>query len=110
MGLWELGLELRDGRQPIDGGSPPTPWAALVLEAPAQFPYSWHDPKRPLPVGNDLPVFKDAKNLVGFVDGHVSYIKIFWNTNLIPYPGGLLISMASDYDPPAGYEYQWSGD
>ena len=26
------------------------------------------------------------------------------------YKGGYLISMASDYDPPAGYEYQWSAD
>ena len=28
----------------------------------------------------------------------------------LPYPGGYLISMATDYDPPAGFEYQWSGD
>ena len=83
---------------------------ALVLEGPALFPYSWHEPKRPFPVGNDLPLFDNAKDLVGFVDGHVSYIKIFWNTNMVPYPGGYLISMASDYDPPAGFEYQWSGD
>lgn len=83
---------------------------ALVLEAPAQFPYSWHSPKHPLPLGSALPVFQDARNILGFVDGHVSYIKIFWKTNMIPYPGGFLIFMASDYDPPAGYEYQWSGD
>ena len=83
---------------------------AMVLEAPAQFPYSWHNPKHPLPVGGDLPVFRDARNVLGFVDGHVSYLKIFWNTNMISHPGGFLISLAADYDPPPGYEYQWSGD
>lgn len=83
---------------------------ALVVEGPALFPYSWHEPKQPLPVGNALPVFNNAKNVIGFVDGHASFIKIFWNTNMTPYPGGYLISMASDYDPPSGYEYQWSGD
>ncbi len=25
--------------------------------------------------------FNDAKNMVGFADGHVSYIKMYWNTN-----------------------------
>lgn len=69
----------------------------LVAEYPAWFPFSWHEPKRP-PTSS----FKDAKNLVSFVDGHVSYIKIFWNS--APH------SMAAEYDPPAGYDYKWSGD
>lgn len=83
---------------------------ALVLEAPGLFPYSWHKPKRPLPVGHELPVFNNAKSLIGFVDGHVGYISIYWNTNMVPSADGYLISLASDYDPPAGYEYQWSAD
>jgi prepilin-type N-terminal cleavage/methylation domain-containing protein len=69
----------------------------LVAEDPAWWPFSWHEPKY-----RSAPSFKDAKNLVSFVDGHVSYIKIYWNSN--PH------SMAAEYDPPAGYEYKWSGD
>ncbi len=84
---------------------------ALILEGPGIFPYSWHQPKTPLPVGHDLAVFNNAKDIFGFVDGHVSYLKVFWNTNLIPDPdGGYIFSMACQYDPPSGFEYQWSGD
>ncbi|HEV2210646.1 MAG TPA: type II secretion system protein [Verrucomicrobiae bacterium] len=83
---------------------------ALVLEAPAAFPYSWHEPKNPLPVGNDLPLFNNAKDVVGFVDGHVRYIKIYWNTNMVAHGDTFLVSMAFEYDPPPEYEYQWSGD
>jgi prepilin-type N-terminal cleavage/methylation domain-containing protein len=83
---------------------------ALVLEAPAAFPYSWHEPKQPLPVGNDLPLFNNAKDVVGFVDGHVSYIRMYWNTNMVAQGSTFLVSLAFEYDPPPGYEYQWSGD
>jgi prepilin-type N-terminal cleavage/methylation domain-containing protein/prepilin-type processing-associated H-X9-DG protein len=75
----------------------------LVAEMPAFYPWSWHDPKRPLPKGatGDNPLFKDAKNNVSFVDGHVSYIKMYWEMKYSP---------TCTFDPPAGYEYQWSGD
>jgi len=36
------------------------------------------------------------------VDGHVSYSEIYWN--------GQAGSLAMFYNPPAGYNYQWSGD
>ena len=51
--------------------------------------------------------FNDALDMVSFVDGHVSYIKIYWNTNLVGarYP---IQMMSGTYDPPAGYDYQWS--
>jgi len=39
------------------------------------------------------------------VDGHVSYVKIYWDTNNV---AGHL--EAWQYDPPAGYDYKWSGD
>ena len=68
---------------------------ALSVEGPAPGPWSWHDP-------TPYVLFNDAKNLVGFVDGHVSYIKIYWNTNLDMTTCG--------YNPPAGYDYKWSGD
>ncbi len=83
---------------------------ALVLEAPAYFPYSWHEPKRPLPVGHELPMFNNAKDMLSFVDGHVSYIKIYWNTNMVLDRGKRWVSQAIWYDPPPGYEYQWSGN
>lgn len=74
----------------------------LVMEAPALIPYSWHQPKRPLSRENGI--FNDAQNMVSFVDGHVSYIKIYWGGN---NPPG---SLALHQNPPAGYDYKWSGD
>jgi prepilin-type N-terminal cleavage/methylation domain-containing protein len=78
----------------------------LVVEASAVMPYSWHQPKPPVSGGE--PMFNDAKNLVSFVDGHVSYVNIYWN-NTLRYPNGLF-SVAGYYDPPVGYDYQWSGN
>jgi hypothetical protein len=72
----------------------------LVAEQSAFFPYSWHQPKRPVSDPNNC-FFNDAKDMVGFVDGHVSYIKLYWNGQTV----------ATDFsDPPAGYDYQWSGN
>jgi len=73
----------------------------LVLEQPAFFPYSWHLPKRPVSDPNSC-FFNNSKNVVSFVDGHVSFIEIYWN--------GQAGSLALSYNPPAGYDYQWSGD
>jgi type II secretory pathway pseudopilin PulG len=74
----------------------------LVAESPAFVPYSWHQPKSP--ALNGAPMFDDAMNMVSFVDGHVSFIKIHWGGN---NPPG---SLALHHDPPAGYDYKWSGD
>jgi len=71
---------------------------ALIAEAPAYAPYSWHQPKRPFSEKNSK--FNDSKNLVGFVDGHVSYIKMYYD--------GHNFAWASN--PPAKYDYQWMGD
>jgi prepilin-type N-terminal cleavage/methylation domain-containing protein len=73
---------------------------ALVLEASALPPWSWHHPSREL-------LFNNAENMMSFVDGHTSYTKIYWNNTRLP-GGGL--SFAMTYNPPAGYDYQWSGD
>ena len=48
--------------------------------------------------------FPDAPNVMSFVDGHVSYIKIYWNG--VEGVGGF----SAFYEPPAGYEYKWSGN
>ncbi len=81
----------------------------LLTEASAFYPYSWHDPS-PTPgaqlIENGGALFNDAKNMVGFVDGHASFVKIYWNTNAV----GGVHSMALLYDPPSGYDYKWSGD
>jgi type II secretory pathway pseudopilin PulG len=74
----------------------------LVAESPAFIPYSWHQPKPPAP--NGAPMFNDAMDVVSFVDGHARYTKINWNGN--DPPGSLTLH----HDPPAGYEYKWSGD
>ena len=41
-------------------------------------------------------------DMVGFVDGHVSYIKMYWNPQF-------KITTAC-YDPPKGYDYKWAAD
>jgi prepilin-type N-terminal cleavage/methylation domain-containing protein len=73
---------------------------ALVMEASALVPWSWHRRSSEL-------VFKDAENMMSFVDSHVSYIKMYWNSTRLP-GGGVSFSMS--YNPPAGYDYQWSAD
>ncbi len=78
----------------------------LVLEGAALLPYSWHQPRAN--VSGDVPMLNDSKNLVSHADGHVSYLKMYWNSAL-RYPNGFF-SCAAYYDPPANYEYQWSGN
>jgi prepilin-type processing-associated H-X9-DG protein len=74
----------------------------LVAEFSAFVPWSWHQPRKT--AAGQLPMLDDAKNMVSFVDGHVSYIKIYWGGN---NPPG---SLALHHEPPAGYNYKWSGD
>lgn len=78
----------------------------LVAEMPAFFSYSWHEPKHNPDEAGWL-TFNNARNVVSFVDGHATYVKIYWNETLAA-SGGCSFSM--NYDPPAGYDYQWSGD
>jgi prepilin-type N-terminal cleavage/methylation domain-containing protein len=71
----------------------------LVTEGSAPAPWSWHEPSPYL-------LFNNAKNEVSFVDGHVSYIKIYRDDN--GSTNGPSRFYACFYDPPAGYDYQWS--
>jgi hypothetical protein len=77
----------------------------LLAEAPAFEPFSWHQPRRPLCAENAC--FNGARDMVSFVDGHVSYVNIFWTdtsvTNHVRLGAGFI-------NPPTGYDYQWSGD
>ena len=68
----------------------------LIGEASSFAPWSWHEPSTRL-------IFNDAKNVVSFVDGHVSYIKIFKDDS--PRKG-----LAIFYNPPPTYDYQWTAD
>ncbi|HYE32291.1 MAG TPA: prepilin-type N-terminal cleavage/methylation domain-containing protein [Methylomirabilota bacterium] len=93
------GYEVSEGSLPRITGRPassiPSPSrAVLVGEKPAFFGGSWH-PFKP-------SRHADAKNLLGFVDGHVSLTKIYWD--------GQLWSEPRNYEPPAGYDYSWSGN
>jgi prepilin-type N-terminal cleavage/methylation domain-containing protein len=75
----------------------------LVTEVPALIPFSWHRPKWPRSwVKNEI--CNNAMNMASFVDGHVSYVKIYWKTSWPP------TSCSGDYDPPDGYDYQWSAN
>jgi len=73
----------------------------LVAEIAAFGPWSWHDPSSHGVAHESGTLYDDSKNVVSFLDGHVSYIKIHWE------PGQI---WAASYDPPAGYDYQWSPD
>ena len=65
----------------------------------AYYCFSWHDPVNP-----KFPhYFNGARNMAGFVDGHVSYLKFYWN-------GSKPQSESWEYDPPPGYDYKWSAD
>ena len=99
-----LAIANRDGSSPgISGlklGSIKHPArTVLVAENPAFLPYSWHQPKQPLTSSENV-CFNNARDVVSYVDGHASYIQMYWNSNLAAF----------FYDPTASYEYQWSGD
>jgi type II secretory pathway pseudopilin PulG len=68
----------------------------LVMEWTAHAPLSWHRSK----TGNrNMPFYRDAESVVGFVDGHVRLTKIY-------YDG---YNAAYTQDPIDGYDYQYSG-
>lgn len=69
----------------------------LVMEWTAHAPLSWH---RSRTGRKNAPFYNDAESVVGFVDGHVNLIKIY-------YDG---INAAYTRDPIPGYQYRYSGD
>jgi prepilin-type N-terminal cleavage/methylation domain-containing protein len=69
----------------------------LIGEISGGGSLSSHDRRQPLQ-------FQNAPNVMSFVDGHASYIKIYWNG--IPGPDGF----SALYEPPGGYDYKWSGN
>lgn len=74
----------------------------LVMEFSAIAPWSWHEPSSHGVAAQDGTLYNDSKNIVSFVDGHVSCLKIYWrNTDR---------GLAGNYNPPPEYDYQWSPD
>jgi prepilin-type N-terminal cleavage/methylation domain-containing protein len=73
----------------------------LILEAAAAIPFSWHKPQK---AGGDYR-FPNSMNTVSYVDGHADYIRMYFDTNTY-----FMHLEAWNYNPPAGYDYQWSGD
>jgi len=70
----------------------------LALEFAALHPYSWHNP-----VGASHS--NNAQDMVSFVDGHVNFTRMCWDAAERPNQ-----TESWQYDPPAGYDYKWSGD
>lgn len=68
---------------------------ALVGEIAGGLAVSWHNP---IPEGRQ---HLDAPAVAGFVDGHVSYIKMYWNGT------AGLENFPFRYEPPLTYDYKW---
>lgn len=64
----------------------------------------------PTPSGFRKRYFHGRKEHGQFVDGHVDYLKIYWNTNRVQAGGKSYRLMATDFDPPANYGYKWKAD
>lgn len=69
----------------------------LVMEWSAHAPLSWHDSRTGK---KNQPFYDNARSVLGFVDGHVDYLPIY-------YDG---MNAAYTRDPIPGYKYKYSGD
>jgi len=69
----------------------------LIGEDSGGIGLSSHDRRQPLQ-------FRDARNVMSFVDGHVDYIQIYWNG--VEGGGGF----PAKYEPPPGYDYKWTAN
>src|SRR5262245_19256570 len=69
----------------------------LTMEWVAHAPLSWH---RSRTGKANMPFYNDAESAVGFVDGRVAFIKIY-------YDG---LNAAYTRDPAPGYHYRYSGN
>ena len=87
------GRKLSSIREPVK--------TVLVGEFAAWVPFSWHQPAGQSRYNSR---YNNARDMVSFVDGHVSFIKMYCRIRHDLY------SEAWHYDPPAGYDYKWSGD
>jgi len=86
--------ETRMGGKPFSAVHEPS---SLVLagEVSSAYSLSTHERKEPYQ-------FNNARNIMSFVDGHVSLIPMYWNG--VKGWG----NSSFFYEPPVGYEYKWS--
>ena len=69
----------------------------LTMEWTAHAPLSWHHSR----TGRaNMPFYNDAESVVGFVDGHVAFLPIYFDG----------CNPAYTRDPIPGYAYKYSGD
>jgi hypothetical protein len=73
----------------------------LVADFPALDGYSWHQPSPP-----GVMCYNNAPNMLSFADGHASYVKMYRGSN----NPSQSVESPFIFNPPAGYDYQWSGD
>ena len=69
----------------------------LVMEWTAHAPLSWHASRTGQ---KNQPFYNDAQSVVGFADGHVDFIKIYFDG----------MNAAYTRDPVSGYGYNYSGN
>ena len=69
----------------------------LTMEWTAHGPLSWH---RSRTGRRNAPFYRDAESVVGFVDGHVSFLPIYFDGHTAAYLR----------DPIPGYDYRYSGN
>ena len=69
----------------------------LVMEWTAHAPLSWHDSRTGK---KNQPFYNNALSVLGFVDGHVDYLPIYFDG----------MNAAYTRDPIPGYGYKYSGD
>jgi len=69
----------------------------LTMEWTAHAPLSWH---RSRTGRSNTPFYNDAENVVGFVDGHVDFLPIYFDG----------LNAAYTRDPIPGYAYKYSAD
>jgi type II secretory pathway pseudopilin PulG len=63
----------------------------VILEHPSTYGASWHDKRGPA-------TRQEALNGLGYADGHVAEVPIYWDGKRFPF----------QYDPGQAYAYQWS--
>lgn len=81
---------------PVSGISEPKR-TLLTMEWTAHGPLSWH---RSRTGRKNAPFYRDAESVVGFVDGHVRLIPIYYDGHTAAYL----------QDPIPGYDYRYSGN
>jgi prepilin-type N-terminal cleavage/methylation domain-containing protein len=74
----------------------------LVAESPALDGYSWHQPLS----SGEYYFYNNALDMISFADGHVAYVKMYYGSKNPSHSR----QCPFIFNPPAGYDYQWSAN